>query len=735
MCRHYCFTGIKMNNTPLEILKTVFGYNQFRGQQRKIIDDLISGQDALVLMPTGGGKSLCYQIPALLREGVGVVISPLIALMQDQVDALKQLGIRAAFLNSTLTVQESRQVEQQLRNNELDLLYIAPERLKITTTLEFLKSLKISLFAIDEAHCVSQWGHDFRVDYLNLSIIHEQFPNIPRIALTATADERTRLEIQQRLQLEDAPLYISGFDRPNIRYTIVPKQAGKERQQLLDFIRKHHRGDVGIVYCMSRKKVDAIAAWLNEKGMTALPYHAGLSAKERQENQQQFLKRDNIVIVATIAFGMGIDKPNVRFVAHLDLPKSVEAYYQETGRAGRDGAASNAWMAYGIQDIVILKKWIAESEADEIHKVLETYKLDSMLALCEQVHCRRQTLLQYFGETMEEPCGNCDCCLNPPTTWDGTIPAQQALSCIFRTGQRFGVSHLIDVLHGIQTSKIRQHKHDEQSTFGIGKNLDDGQWRSVFRQLIALNFVEVDFAYNTLKLTDASRPVLRGERRLMFRPDIKPEKLTRQRTVVKQTKTVDDWKTRFWKALLDKRREIADAQNVPNYTIFQDATLMMMIESKPETLEEFVEISGVGEHKLKLYGEAFLSIIRVFLILEDKDLSSSQISIEVFKMGLEITKIVEYRQLQAATIYGHLTEGIIGKELKLSEVVLLPDDEINEIKTVIENLPAEYGKAIKPVVEHFDGKYSYDVLRCIRATLGKISTETAAKPVKSLFIF
>ncbi|MDD5227795.1 MAG: RecQ family ATP-dependent DNA helicase, partial [Methylococcales bacterium] len=388
-----------MNDTPLKILKTVFGYPQFRGQQQAIIDDLVAGKNALVLMPTGGGKSLCYQIPALIRHGVGVVISPLIALMQDQVDALKQLGIRAAFLNSALSMQEAMAVEQQLVNGEIDLLYIAPERLKISTTLAFLKTLPIALFAIDEAHCVSQWGHDFRVDYLNLWILHAEFPDIPRIALTATADERTRLEIQQRLQLEDAPLYVSGFDRPNIRFTIVQKQtgSGKDRQQLLKFIRKHHEGDVGIVYCMSRKKVDAVATWLTEKGINALPYHAGLPTDVRQQNQQQFLMQDKIVIVATIAFGMGIDKPNVRFVAHLDLPKSVEAYYQETGRAGRDGTPANAWMAYGLSDIVILRKWIEQSEADEIHKSLEKHKLDAMLALCEQVHCRRQTLLQYFG--------------------------------------------------------------------------------------------------------------------------------------------------------------------------------------------------------------------------------------------------------------------------------------------------------------------------------------------------
>jgi ATP-dependent DNA helicase RecQ len=708
-----------MSDAPLKILKTVFGYNQFRGQQKTIIDGLIAGQDALVLMPTGGGKSLCYQIPALVRDGVGIVISPLIALMQDQVDALKQLGIRAAFLNSALTMQEARQVELQLMEGELDLLYIAPERLKISTTLNFLKTLKISLFAIDEAHCVSQWGHDFRVDYLNLSILHEQFPTIPRIALTATADERTRLEIQQRLQLEDAPLYISGFDRPNIRYTIVQKLPAKERQQLLDFIRKNHTGDVGIVYCMSRKKVDAVAEWLNEKGINALPYHAGLATDVRQKNQQQFLKQDKIVIVATIAFGMGIDKPNVRFVAHLDLPKSVEAYYQETGRAGRDGLPANAWMVYGIQDIVILKKWIAQSEADELHKNLETYKLDSMLSLCEQVHCRRQTLLQYFGEIMAQPCGNCDCCLNPPKTWDGTIAAQKALSCVLRTGQNFGfgVSHLIEVLHGIQTPKIHYHKHDELSTFGIGKDLDTDQWRSVFRQLIALNCVNVDFTYNTLKLAAAGHPVLRGERKLMFRLDVRPEKSTRKRTTEKKAVIADDLKTRFWNALLNKRRDIADAQNVPNYTIFHDATLMAMMETKPQTLAQFGELSGVGEHKLVQYGAEFLNIIHTFSVLENDDLSSSAMSVQLYKLGNSVDAIAEIRQLQSVTIYGHLAEGIGGNELALSDVIPISADEVREIQTAIKALPDEFKNTLKPVFDQFGEKYSYGILRCVRAVL------------------
>jgi ATP-dependent DNA helicase RecQ len=709
-----------MNDSPLKILKSVFGYPQFRGQQQHIIEDLIAGKDALVLMPTGGGKSLCYQIPSLIREGVGIVISPLIALMQDQVDTLKQLGIRAAFLNSSLTTQQVREVEQQLVKGELDLLYIAPERLAISTTLDFFKTLKIAVFAIDEAHCVSQWGHDFRVDYLNLSILHEQFPDIPRIALTATADERTRLEIQQRLQLENAPLYISGFDRPNIRYQIVQKQAGKDKHQLFDFIRKYHKGDVGIVYCLSRKKVDAVAEWLCEKGLNALPYHAGLSTDIRQKNQQQFLTQDNIIIVATIAFGMGIDKPNVRFVAHLDLPKSVEAYYQETGRAGRDGLPANAWMAYGLGDIVVLRRWIEQSEADEVHKKLENYKLDAILALCEQVHCRRQTLLQYFGETLEKPCGNCDCCLEPPKTWDGTLAARQALSCVFRTGQRFGVSYLIDVLQGLQNNRIRNNKHEQLAVFGIGKDLDETQWHSVFRQLVSRNLVTVNFEnFNTLQLTEASRPILRDEQKLLFRYEIRPEKTIHSRKLrsdTKQTKILDDNRTRFWNALRDKRRDLADAQNVPNYTIFHDATLMAMMQFRPRTLAEFGELSGVGEHKLKSYGNDFLKIIHAFSILENEKSTAEQ-TIQLFKLGFDIEKIAEYRQLQPTTIFVHLADGIVKDELKLSDVISLSHDEITEIQTAFKNLPDEFKNSVKPVFEQFHEKYSYEILRCIRAAL------------------
>ena len=690
------------------ILKTVFGYDSFRGQQQAAIEHLISGQDALVLMPTGGGKSLCYQIPALVREGVGIVISPLIALMQDQVDALLQLGVKAAFLNSTLNIEQARQIEQQLRNNELDLLYIAPERLNNSRTLDFFAQIKIALFAIDEAHCVSQWGHDFRADYLQLSILHERFPTIPRIALTATADEKTRQEIIIRLKLEHAPLYLSGFDRPNIRYAIVQKHNA--RQQLLAFMRAYHDGDAGIVYCLSRKKVEDIARWLRDQGINALPYHAGMSSQDRQKHQQQFLRQDGVVIVATIAFGMGIDKPNVRFVAHLDLPKSVEAYYQETGRAGRDGLPANAWMAYGLQDVVMLRRMLADSDTDEAHKRLELHKLDAMLALCEQVHCRRQTLLGYFGDRLEQPCGNCDTCLEPVQTWDGTIAAQQALSCIYRTGSRFGVHHLIDVLHGKQTEKVLSFNHHQQSTFGIGKELDEQQWHSVFRQLVARGLVGVNFEqFSTLYLLDASRPILRGEQQLILRKDIEIKKVT-------SSGKRRDSHNALWDALCAKRREIAELQKVPPYLIFHDATLMAMMEHKPSTLAEMACLSGVGEHKLKQYGKQFLAVIEE-CITNERLSETAMETVRLFKSSFDVAQVAKVRGLKESTIYTHLSEGIAEGLLALGDVINLPDAEIKQIESCILNLPPEQQNALKPVYEYFETAYSYDVLRCVRANL------------------
>ncbi len=707
-----------MEHKPIEILKAVFGYDSFRGQQQAVIEQVLAERDALVLMPTGGGKSLCYQIPALIRPGVGIVISPLIALMQDQVSALLQLGVKAAFLNSTLSSEQARLIEQQLLNGELDLLYIAPERLTSARTSALFERIKIALFAIDEAHCVSQWGHDFRVDYLQLSMLHEHFPDIPRIALTATADEKTRQEIIVRLGLQQARIFQSGFDRPNIRYRIVQKQNAK--QQLLDFIRAEHAGDAGIVYCLSRKKVDATAEWLQTKGVHALPYHAGMTADLRQRHQHQFLMQDGLVIVATIAFGMGIDKPNVRFVAHLDLPKSVEAYYQETGRAGRDGLPANAWMAYGLQDVITLRHMLADSNADETHKRIEYHKLDAMLALCEQVHCRRQALLSYFGDVMEHACGNCDTCLEPVQTWDGTLAAQQALSSIYRTGQRFGANHLIDVLLGKTTERVKSFGHDLQSTFGIGKALDEKQWRSVFRQLVARGLVAVDFDnFGAFKLTEVCRPILRGEQPLMLRKDLQPEKSKRTKSADRQFGKSDD--SLLWNALRAKRRQIADAQDVPPYIIFNDATLMEMLAAKPVNHQQMAQLSGIGARKLELYGNEFLAVISEFIDANHSGpigLSDTAAeSAALFRLGYTVQQIARQRELQETTIYGHLAQSVEQGLLVLADVVELPEPEIRQIEEAIMHLPEEQKNALKPVYEIFQGQYSYGVLRCVRAGL------------------
>lgn len=704
-----------MNKKPIEILKAVFGYDSFRGQQQEVIEQLLAGQDALVLMPTGGGKSLCYQIPALIRPGVGIVISPLIALMQDQVSALLQLGVKAAFLNSTLSLEEVRRIEQQLLDNQLDLLYIAPERLTSARTSALFERIQIALFAIDEAHCVSQWGHDFRVDYLQLSMLHEKFPDIPRIALTATADEKTRQEIILRLQLEQAPLFLSGFDRPNIRYRIVQKQNA--RQQLIDFILAEHAGDAGIVYCLSRKKVDETTEWLRTKGVNALAYHAGMANDLRYQHQHRFLMEDGLVIVATIAFGMGIDKPNVRFVAHLDLPKSVEAYYQETGRAGRDGLPANAWMAYGLQDVITLRRMLADSKADEAHKRLELHKLDAMLALCEQVHCRRQALLNYFGDHLEQPCNNCDTCLETVETWDGTLVAQQALSCIYRTGQRFGVGYLIDVLRGKLTERILNFAHDKQSTFGINKELDEQQWSSVFRQLVARGLVAVNFDhFGVLQLTDACRPILRSEQQLILRKDIKPEKSKLGKKSANRTVSKSGNNIALWDALRAKRREIADAQDVPPYIIFHDATLTAMLEARPTNLKQMALISGIGARKLELYGEQFLTVIKEYI--DDHKVPDTVIdSADLFKLGFSVQQIAQKRGYKEETIYNHLSQALEQGMLVLNDVVELPEQEIKRIEEAILSLPIEQQNALKPVYELFDGQYNYGILRCVRAAL------------------
>ena len=594
-----------------ELLSRVFGYDRFRGQQEAIIEHTIAGGDSLVLMPTGGGKSLCYQIPALVRPGAAVVVSPLIALMRDQVDTLLQAGVRAACLNSTLAYQEALDVEARLRAGRIDLLYVAPERLLGERTLALLNEIDLALFAIDEAHCVSQWGHDFRPEYLQLSALHERFPAVPRIALTATADEPTRREIRERLDLHAARVFIAGFDRPNIRYRVVPKQS--PREQLARLLDTEHRGDAGIVYCLSRRRVEETAAWLRERRVDARAYHAGLGARERADAQDAFVRGEGVVIVATIAFGMGIDKPDVRFVAHLDLPKSLEAYYQETGRGGRDGLPATAWMAYGLQDVITLRQMVDGSEADEARKRLEIRKLDAMLGYCELTTCRRQTLLAYFGETLEEPCGNCDNCLEPPESWDATEAAQQALSCVYRTGQRFGVGYVVDVLRGKDDDRIRRFRHDRLSTFGIGADLDAQQWRSVVRQLVARGLLSVDVEkYGSLKLTAAARPVLRGEATVELRRDaILQGKPRRSREARERAQPVLGAESQtLFDALRAHRRVLAGEQGVPPYVIFHDASLVEMAERRPRSLDEFAAIPGVGATKLERYGDTFIEVIR-----------------------------------------------------------------------------------------------------------------------------
>ena len=590
--------------TPQHILQSVFGFSDFRSPQSEIIDTLIGGDDALVLMPTGGGKSLCYQIPSILREGCGIVISPLIALMQDQVSAVQMLGVKAAFLNSTLDPGAALEIEKSLQDGHLDLLYIAPERLIQGKTLQLLSQSKIALFAIDEAHCVSQWGHDFRSDYLGLSVLHEMFPETPRIALTATADERTRTEILLRLQLQGARKFISSFDRPNIRYRITLKQSAKS--QLLKFLKLEHPNDAGIIYCLSRKKTEDVADWLRNQGFNALPYHAGLPAQTRSKHQASFLREEGIIIVATIAFGMGIDKPDLRFVAHLDLPKTIESYYQETGRAGRDGEPANAWMIYGLQDVIKLRQMMEGSEGDEAHKRAEQHRLNAMLGFCEITSCRRQTLLSYFGEELGHPCGNCDNCLEPTETWDGTEATRMALSVAYRTEQRFGVNHLIDVLRESNSDKVFQFGHHKLSSYGIGKAIDNNQWRSVFRQLVARGYMSVDLdRYGALVLEEKCRPILRGDESIQLRRDVK------LKTVKRQTKTplASDIDVKLWEALRECRRLFAEELGVPPYVIFHDSSLQEMCRALPRTMEEFNLISGVGERKMEKYGPAFMEVI------------------------------------------------------------------------------------------------------------------------------
>ncbi len=600
----------EIGSRALEILRTVFGYQAFRGQQQDIITHIASGHDALVLMPTGGGKSLCYQIPAMIRHGVGVVVSPLIALMQDQVDALETAGVRAAYLNSTQSYEEVQRVEKAVLENALDLLYIAPERLVTPRCLNWLKKAEISLFAIDEAHCVSQWGHDFRPEYIQLSVLHECFPDVPRVALTATADRQTRNEIVSRLKLDDARQFISSFDRPNIRYIIVEKENA--RRQLLDFIRTRHPGQAGIVYCLSRRKVEETVAFLTEQQIAALPYHAGLDHTVRAENQARFLREDGIVMVATIAFGMGIDKPDVRFVAHLDMPRSMEGYYQETGRAGRDGQPATAWMAYGLQDVVLQRRMIDESDADVAHRQIQRGKLEALLGFCESLSCRRVRLLEYFGES-SEPCGNCDVCLSPPVAMDGTEDMQKLLSTIYRVGQRFGALHVIDVLRGIHSERVLQWHHHQLSTFGIGSGKSTAEWRSVLRQAVAAEYVFVDHdEYNALKLTEKARPVLKGETKVFLRPYVRPERKHKPLSMASGQSVLRPQEQKLMDRLKWWRMEVARRQNMPAYVILQDVTLGEIAALKPKTPDDLLRISGMGSKRLAMWGSDILKLVSEF---------------------------------------------------------------------------------------------------------------------------
>ncbi len=701
------------------LLSKYFGYDDFRHHQADIIDAINAGEDALVLMPTGGGKSLCYQIPSLIRDGVGIIISPLIALMQDQVDSLRELGIRGAFINSSQDYQTRCGIEQDLQQGKLDLLYIAPERLFKYETLNLLGRCQIALFAIDEAHCVSQWGHDFRPEYRQLNLLAEQFPGVPRIALTATADQRTRQEIVEQLSLQNAQQFVHSFDRPNITYTIA--EGSQSKQKLLQFIDQNHAGDAGIVYCLSRKKVDDIANWLVEQGRDALPYHAGLSNDVRARNQARFLKEDSVIIVATIAFGMGIDKPDVRFVAHLNLPKSIEAYYQETGRAGRDGEPANAWMAYQLNDVITLSQMLQSGDGSEQYKRVTQQKLSAMLALCEMTDCRRQALLAYFGETDAKACGNCDNCLTPPQTWDGSEAAQKALSCVYRTGQRFGVTYLIEVLCGNENERILANGHQQLSTFGIGKDLGKTVWRSLFRQLIARGYLLVDLeGFGSIRLAEKCRAVLKGEQSIQFRksnPSAKAKSKSSKQSAIANLRAADQT---LFEALKQLRMQIAKAQNVPPYFIFSDKTLIEMSAARPADTHQFGQISGVGAKKLERYGEDFLAQISEHVLpdqLHNKLSNTINDTLALHLNGLSIEEIARSRDMRESTIYTHFADCIEAGLVRSEDVLDIDESEIEQIRQSIEENGALESNQLKPVYEALGSNYEYGVIRCVIADM------------------
>ncbi|MFP3516721.1 DNA helicase RecQ [Pseudomonas sp. SIMBA_077] len=696
------------------VLKDIFGYDSFRGRQGDIIERVASGGDALVLMPTGGGKSLCFQVPALLREGLAVVVSPLIALMDDQVATLEELGVAAAALNSTLSADQQRDLASRIRRGEVKMLYLAPERLVQPRMMAFLQSLDIALFAIDEAHCVSQWGHDFRPEYLQLGQLAEMFPHVPRIALTATADKRTREEIVTRLHLQNAERFLSSFDRPNIFYRIVPKE--QPRKQLLAFL-SERRSDAGIVYCLSRKKVEEVAQFLCDQGFPALPYHAGLPNETRAANQKRFLIEEGLIMVATIAFGMGIDKSNVRFVAHLDLPKSLEAYYQETGRAGRDGLPADAWMAYGLQDVVMLKQMLQNSEGDERHKRLEHHKLDAMLALCEETRCRRQTLLAYFDEDMPQPCRHCDNCVDGVQTWDATEPARQALSAIYRTGQRYGTGHLIDVLLGRENEKTRSMGHQHLSVFGVGKARSEGEWRTLFRQLVARGLADIDIeGYGGLRLSDSCRPLLRGEVTLELRRELKPQTSVKSSSASPASQLVRGDEREQWEALRALRRKLAEEHGVPPYVIFPDSTLLEMLRSQPTSLSDMAKVSGIGARKLERYGEAFLDVLGGQADTPKVVADIRHELISLARAGMTPTQICGQLQCSEKNVYTMLAEAIGRHELSLDQALDLPEALMEEVQDAFLDGEGEL-PSVASIAEQFKGRVPEGVLYCVRAAL------------------
>ena len=714
----------------LHALRAVFGYDHFRGQQHEIISRVVAGGDAFVLMPTGGGKSLCYQIPALLRPGVAVIVSPLIALMQDQVSALREVGVRAAFLNSTLSLDQARDIEASVLEGKLDILYVAPERLLMERTLAMLEGCTLALFAIDEAHCVSQWGHDFRAEYLGLHVLHERFPTVPRLALTATADEVTRREILERLRLDNAQVFVAGFDRPNIRYRVQLKKNAK--QQLKHFLSHEHPHDSGIVYCLSRRKTEETAAWLGEEGFTALPYHAGMSAELRQRHQARFQREDGVIIVATIAFGMGIDKPDVRFVAHMDIPKSIEAYYQETGRAGRDGLPADAWMLYGLSDVTFMRQLLAQSEADEAHKRVEQQKFNALLGYCETASCRRQVLLQYFGDTMPEPCGNCDTCLEPVETWDGSLVARKALYCVYQTGQRFGVGHLTDILTGKMTDRVEQRGDHQLSAFGRGAEVDAKEWPSVFRQLIALGLLTVDMqGHGSLLLTPGGQALLREPETVHLRKDPLPRKDKAHKTQARTRRgetvpPLRDEDQRLFDALRALRLEISRTAGIPPYVVFHDSVLRDMVARRPLTEAELGNVSGIGQSKLARYGAAFLAVVRRHAGAETQhtpppadattdNLDTAEATIRLHREGLSPEQIAAQRTLSLNVIYSHLAYAIEEGRIPLRHVIDLDDAEIDRVELAIASLPAPERNELRAIHQALDGAFSHHVLRCILA--------------------